>query len=143
MFRVILAAVDASPLADAVIQMAIELADRFDAQIHLFRVVHRSSEFPPSAATHEDSFNRDLAADARAQLAILAGGRERITVEPPVLSPQEPWHAITEAARRMNADLIVIGSHAYGGWDRVLGTTSGKIVDRTDRHVFVVHERLP
>ena len=43
-----------------------------------------------------------------------------------------------------NVDLIVIGSHGYGGIDRVIGTTAAKVVNHADRSVLVVRspERL-
>jgi nucleotide-binding universal stress UspA family protein len=41
-------------------------------------------------------------------------------------------------ARAIGADLIVIGSHGYGGLDRVLGTTAARVVNHADRSVLVV-----
>jgi len=43
------------------------------------------------------------------------------------------WRAVVEAAVRERADLIVIGSHGYGGIDRLLDTTAAKIVDHANR----------
>ncbi|HEY3667075.1 MAG TPA: universal stress protein, partial [Polyangiaceae bacterium] len=55
----------------------------------------------------------------------------------------QPWKMILEVAQDFEVDLIVIGSHGYKGWDHVLGTTAGKVVNHADRNVFVVHERVP
>jgi nucleotide-binding universal stress UspA family protein len=49
-----------------------------------------------------------------------------------------PWRSILDAARRAGADLVVIGSHGYGGLDRLLGTTAAKVVNHADRSVLVV-----
>jgi nucleotide-binding universal stress UspA family protein len=58
---------------------------------------------------------------------------------PIVAIGQQPWRLILTNAQRLGADLIVLGSHGYGGWDRVLGTTAGKVANLADRNVFVVH----
>jgi nucleotide-binding universal stress UspA family protein len=49
-----------------------------------------------------------------------------------------PWEAVCTAARDEHVDLVVIGSHGYGGVDRLLGTTAAKIVNHADRPVLVV-----
>ncbi|MGD0675864.1 MAG: universal stress protein [Polyangiaceae bacterium] len=51
-----------------------------------------------------------------------------------------PWYAICAAARRLETDLIVIGSHGYGGLDRLLGTTAAKIVNHAPCSVLVVRD---
>ncbi len=49
-----------------------------------------------------------------------------------------PWQAICDAARTLQADLVVIGSHGYSGFDRVLGTTAAKVVNHAPCSVLVV-----
>jgi nucleotide-binding universal stress UspA family protein len=53
----------------------------------------------------------------------------------------EPWIGILAAADAVDAALIVLGSHGYRGWDRVLGTTAGKVANSSHRNVLVVHDR--
>jgi universal stress protein F len=48
-----------------------------------------------------------------------------------------PWQAICEMARSLEAELIVIGSHGYSGFDRVLGTTAAKVVNHAHCSVLV------
>ena len=48
------------------------------------------------------------------------------------------WQAICHAAQTVEADLIVIGAHGYGGLDRILGTTAARVVNHADRSVLVV-----
>jgi nucleotide-binding universal stress UspA family protein len=43
-------------------------------------------------------------------------------------------------ARSVEADLIVIGSHGYAGFDRLLGTTAAKVVNHAHCSVLVVRE---
>jgi nucleotide-binding universal stress UspA family protein len=51
-----------------------------------------------------------------------------------------PWQAICDMARTVEADLIVIGSHGYAGFDRLLGTTAAKVVNHAHCSVVVVRE---
>jgi len=49
---------------------------------------------------------------------------------------------ICRTARELDADLIVIGSHGYGGIDRVLATTAARVVNHADRSVLVARPRM-
>jgi nucleotide-binding universal stress UspA family protein len=53
-----------------------------------------------------------------------------------------PRDVILEEAERWNADLIVMGSHGYGAWQRLfLGSVSQAVVSRANCSVEVVHRR--
>ena len=141
MYSVILAAVDGSVRSRGVFDAALELADRFDAQVHLFRSVAVPPEFPAAARMPADGLPDWLAKEGRRSLAELAAGHPRAVIEAPDMTTVQPWKAILAAAVRLKADLIVIGSHGHGGWDRILGTNASKVADHADRSVLVVHER--
>lgn len=140
MFRRILAAVDSSPRAAHVFAVAREVGLPFNAHVFLFRVVEPPPDLPPAAATHPDGVDAYLRDRAREELSQLQAGDPRVVVAPPEISHVEPWHSIVEAARRLDAELIVLGRHAYGGWDRLLGTTTTRVVNHSDRHVLVVND---
>jgi universal stress protein F len=53
-----------------------------------------------------------------------------------------PWDGICTAAKENDVDLIVLGSHGYGGLDKILGTNAGKVVNHADRNVLVVRTVL-
>jgi len=48
------------------------------------------------------------------------------------------WNTLCSVARDEQAELIVIGSHGYGGIDRLLGTTAARVVNHADCSVLVV-----
>jgi nucleotide-binding universal stress UspA family protein len=48
-----------------------------------------------------------------------------------------PWDQICTSAKELDCDLVVIGSHGYSGFDKILGTTAGKVVNHCDRSVLV------
>jgi nucleotide-binding universal stress UspA family protein len=141
MYSVILAAVDGSERSPGVLSAALEIAERFDARIHLFRAVAVPPEFPAAAAMPPDSLPQVLAQEARRSLVALAADNPRIRIEDPDLTTPHPWRAVLDAAARVQAELIVVGSHGYGGWDHLLGTNTSKVADRADRNVLVVHGR--
>jgi nucleotide-binding universal stress UspA family protein len=141
MYSIILAPVDGSIRSRGVLDAALEIADRFDGRVHLFRSVAVPAEFPAAAHMQPDRLPEFLENEARRSLEELAASHSRIRIEPPDMTTAQPWRSIIEAAAKIQADLIVIGSHGYGGWDRILGTNASKVADHADRSVLVVHER--
>ncbi|MGO9831500.1 MAG: universal stress protein [Myxococcaceae bacterium] len=141
MFSVILAAVDGSARAGSVFEAAFQLAERFDARLHLFRSVAVPPEFAAAAPMPRDRLPEFLEDEARRSLSGLAAQHARVHIEPLDVTTAQPWRAIIAAAARLQADLIVIGSHGHSGWDRVLGTTASRVANHAERSVLVVHER--
>ncbi len=142
MYSVLLVAVDGSARAAEVVRAAVELAERFDARVRLFRSIAVPQVFPAGAKMPLDETPALMAEQAHQDLRDLAAGNPRVSIEPVDVATPQPWRAILEAAVRVDADLIVVGSHGYAGWDRVLGTTAAKVANHADRNVLVVHERM-
>jgi nucleotide-binding universal stress UspA family protein len=141
MYSIVLAAVDGSVRSRGVLDAALEIADRFDGSVHLFQSVAVPPEFPAAAHMTPDGLPEFLENEARLALQELAGAHSRVHIEPPDMTTSQPWRSIIGAATKIQADLIVIGSHGHGGWDRILGTNASKVADHADRSVLVVHER--
>lgn len=141
MLNRILVALDASARAPAVFDAAAELAQKYDAELYLVRAITVSPEFPPAAAASA----ADPLPDHLTRLAVIdllelwKRAPNLTTTTPIVVVVGQPWKAILDTARDLSADLIVLGSHGYHGWDRVLGTTAGKVANLSDRNVLVVH----
>ena len=141
-FSVVLAAVDGSERSSGVMRVAADLARRCNARLNLYRSVSIPQEFPAAARMPPDVLPEILVSEARQELKAIAADYPDALIEEPALhDPPQAWRGILEAGGRLNADLIVIGSHGYGGWDRVLGTTAANVVNRADRSVLVVHDR--
>jgi len=80
----------------------------------------------------------------RAKVRLSALGKKRvggkILAETLVLTGS-PWFEITEAAKALEIDLIVIGTHGYTGLDHALmGSTAEKVVRHAPCPVFVVRK---
>lgn len=140
MIRRILAALDDTAIAPRVLALSVEVAERFDADLYLFRAVLVPPEFPPAAAhgAHANPLPDHLTHEARASLRRLAAPHPRALAHEPHVGFGDPWHAIVEAADRLDVDLIVVGSHAYHFPDQLLGTVAGSLANRSHRDVLVV-----
>jgi len=141
-FGKILVAVDASPRASAVFDAAAALAARFGAELCVLQVITIPPEFPPAAATTQpDSLPAHMQHVATENILALWGRAPHVPKTAPIVEIGQPWRCILETAKRLDVDLIVLGSHGYQGWDRVWATTAAQVANRADRNVFVVHPR--
>jgi len=137
----ILVGLDGSPRAAGVLGTATTIARAQGAKLTLVRAVGLPPEVPqdfwkttdePLLTVLQRHAQQELDAQATAIPPELAG--ERLVVV------GVPWQAVCEAARRIDAELVVIGSHGYAGFDRLLGTTAAKVVNHATCSVLVVRE---
>jgi nucleotide-binding universal stress UspA family protein len=136
--QTIVVALDGSSRADGVLASAVSLAEAQRARLVLLRSVGVPAEFPQAFWKATDaSLLGTLEADAQEYLT-----RCEVRVPPSVRGGScvvvgAPWEAICRAAQTLGADLVVIGSHGYGGIDRLLGTTAAKVVNHCPCSVLV------
>lgn len=138
----VLVALDRSERAPQVLETAKAIAEKFSAAVYLLRVIDVPPEIPPAAATSGDQLEPSLVREALDELGALAGAADIHATLHVVADPWPP-RAIVGAAEKLDVDLIVVGSHGYKGWDRLLGTNAAAIANRARRHVLVVHSRSP
>jgi universal stress protein F len=135
----ILIALDGSARQREVLDAGVTLAQKTGAKLILFHAVSLPVPLPPRAlAVPPDQLGALMSEEFRKQLddlarSLPAGLVERVQVEIGV-----PWRGVCEWARNDKVDLVVVGSHGYGGLDRLLGTTAAKIVDHAPCSVYVV-----
>ncbi|MGE5185004.1 MAG: universal stress protein [Acidobacteriota bacterium] len=138
----ILVALDSSPRAELVLSTAARLAATTGAKLVLFRAI-TLPELPNEVFAMPQARVEDiLRAEAHAQLDKLAAAVDRALIERITTELATPWDGITREAKKVDADLIVIGSHGYGRLDRLLGTTAAKVVNHADRNVLIVRTPL-
>ena len=137
----ILVALDGSPRAPAVLATALTIARAQGAKITLCAVVGLPPDVPQDFWKTTDEPLLELLrqrakqyldeCEAKVPADLLTGPRW------PSASPGRP-----SATRRstIEADLVVIGSHGYSGFDRLLGTTAAKVVNHATCSVLVVRE---
>ena len=151
----ILVARDLSNESSNVIRYGIELGLKFHAQVHILHVIQTvdpavlnmvalsmgADKLEKLNAENEAS----LAEKTREQLTEILNGETELLEEtlkhPPIIEVHhgEPVPTILTTADRLNADLIILGSHTKGRLHYAfLGSVSEKILHKTQRAVFVV-----
>jgi nucleotide-binding universal stress UspA family protein len=137
---------DGSARSPAVLATAVKLAQSLGGQLSVLRSVGLPPDVPQDFFKTTDQALIDvLCQAARSDL-------ERAVADLPadLLAPDaievvvgSPSDSICSAARRLAVDLVVIGSHGYGGIDRLLGTTAARVVNHAPCSVLVVRGSVP
>ena len=136
----ILVGLDGSEREEAVLRAAVRLTG-LGGRLVLLRAVTLPVELSPQLLSmRPDDVLATLEREARQALEARAAQLPPKLVERVRVDVGVPWHAICDAARQEQADLIVIGSHGFGGIDRLLGTTASKVVNHADHSVLIVRE---
>ena len=135
----LLVALDESSSAKNVLTGARELAEKTQAKLLLFHAVSLPVGLPTEAYAMSPTAVGDLVVGtAKKMLTQHASDLPESLVAGVRVEIGTPWRAICEAAKAEQVDLIAIGSHGYGGIDRLLGTTAAKVVNHADRSVLVI-----
>ncbi|HKJ71311.1 MAG TPA: universal stress protein [Gammaproteobacteria bacterium] len=140
----ILAPVDQSDPARGAARAAAELAVKFGAELHLLHVVTPQliyAEWPELVMPPED-LTAEMLEQCRRYLdgleAELTGLGASVTVHCEE-SAMRPFAAISQFARDLPADLVVIGSHGRTGLRHtLLGSTAEKVVRKAPCPVLVI-----
>jgi ubiquinone biosynthesis protein len=98
--RRVLVATDRSETAERAVRFAAEMAERYEAELHVLRVL-----------LSDDGTRADAVRELGEYAASLAGERGRASV----VIAEDPADAIVEAARREKADVLVVGSVGMSG----------------------------
>lgn len=138
----ILVPVDFSRESAKAMRYAVTLARQFDASITLVHVVEPAygpSELPKEATGRRVS-DRERLAQAKSKLGII--GRRILgpcRIVETMIRNGLAFFEITEAAKALASDLIVVGTHGYGGVTRsVMGSTAEKVIRHAPCPVLVV-----
>jgi ubiquinone biosynthesis protein len=98
--RRVLVATDRSETAERAVRFAAEMAERYEAELHVLRVL-----------LSDDGTRAEAVRELGEYAASLAGERGRASV----VIGEDPAEAIVEAARREKADVLVVGSVGMSG----------------------------
>jgi nucleotide-binding universal stress UspA family protein len=138
----ILVALDGSPRQQEVLDAALALADKLGSRLILFHSVSLPLPLPTTAlAVPPDQIGNILLDTSKKALEEVARSVPAERLERQQVEIGVPWRAVCDAARSDGVDLVIIGSHGYGGFDRLLGTTAAKIVDHAPCSVLVVRPK--
>ncbi len=145
-YQHILAAVDLSAESAQVLDTARVEADSHGARLSVVTVVkpltqvYGGIDVAPMAGSSV-SFEQQAMEQAESQLRELAG-RRGIAPDDVHVILGAPAHDIRELAGRLDADLIVIGTHGRHGFGLLLGSTASALLHGVERDVLAVRVRL-
>jgi universal stress protein A len=138
--RDILVPVDFSENAEAAVESAGQFAEKFGATIHLLHVVEPAPFITDLSNVPFTLSDKQLALKAETDLEALA--LRFIPPSVPVVRSVrrgKAHHEITEAAKELPADLIIVSTHGYTGLKHTLmGSTAERIVRHAICPVLVV-----
>ena len=152
MFKRILVAIDGSEPSKRALSYAVEMAERWDAELLMLTVIPRvmlpvfSDEgFGAAPLASSAGFGDYQERLRKLYEDVLRGAEEEVRANHPQLKLKtrleegRPSTTIVRVAEEEDVDLIVIGSRGIGGitgW--ILGSTSRKVVDLCKKPVLVV-----
>jgi universal stress protein F len=137
----VLVGLDASPRSSVVLDEAIGLVQQTGGQLILLHAYNLPVGLPIEVyAMAPDALPTVLEQNAKRALEDYAARVPEGRLLKKHVALGTPWQQICEMAKQEDVDLIVIGSHGYGGLDRLLGTTAARVVNHADRSVLVVHK---
>ena len=139
--KTILVPIDFSPLSKKALHCALKFAQQFKARLTLLKVL----EPPPGIVNlKEAAFSEEkLLLTEKNLRALIDGSRSNgVTDAGFTVRVGIPSHEIVEAAKELDVDLIVIGTHGYTGWKHFcIGSTAERVVRAAPCPVFVVREK--
>ncbi|SDK84660.1 universal stress protein [Natronorubrum texcoconense] len=140
MFDTVVIATDGSDSVKRAVDVALDLANRFDAEVHALSVVD-ASEVDASPQQLRDELQTALETTADAALATVenrtADGREIITA----VREGRPAVELCEYAREVDADLIATGTRGRHGENRLLlGSVAERVVRTSPVPVLSVRQ---
>ena len=135
---VVLAALDATSMADLVLEQALRLAQgRLNVEFHLLHVPERFTR----ASLTERTFDLE---DGRRHIDTYAA-RARAQTRASVIAhlvEHDPASAILQVAASIDADVVVVGSHDLRGPARwLLGSVAQKVAQRASCPVLVARAK--
>ena len=145
MFKHILVPIDGSPTSLLAVDKAAGMAKAFGSKVTVLYII---DPYPFTGVGADFALGQDQyleAAKAEASAAMEAACARLkdagVTTETSVTEAHAVWRGILDAAERLGADLLVMGSHGRRGLEKlVLGSVTQSVVSRTKITTLVVHE---
>jgi universal stress protein A len=144
-FKRILAPIDFSDCSVGALAYALELAAKFEAKVTLLHVVEPT--------VYADNDLNNPASMQEANLNLMASGRERLAALQRRVSAQgrpveilvrmgRSQSEISDTAKAIGADLIVMGTHGHSGLRQLLlGSTADRVIRHAPCPVLTVRDR--
>jgi len=139
MFRTIVVGLDGSPRQNTVLEHAVRIADTMGGRLHLCRAMQIPLSVPAVAwSLKGDDFGNFLVEHATTALQRIQDELPEGLVRGITCRLGAPADVLTDIAKEILADLLVIGSHGYDRIDRLIGTTASRVTNISPCSVLVI-----
>lgn len=141
--KTILVPTDFGRAAESALDYAMALAGKLDARIHLLNVVQMQSIGAEYAMVMPQEMLEEPIVRNQEKLEQLVAARAgQAAVAPPIVATGDARLQIEQTARRIGADLIVMGTHGRHGVSRLLlGSVAEAVLRIAPCPVLLVREK--
>ena len=130
MFKVILVPVDGSKLSEKAEDVALYMADKFDAKLVAVHIIDEKLIYPFEVLEEE---GRELL-----DRITIKGEKQQVKVDQ-ILIMGNPSHDIDKIVEKTGADLIVMGTHGKTGFEKILmGSVAENVIKTVKIPVLLV-----
>ncbi|WP_254531702.1 universal stress protein [Natrinema gelatinilyticum] len=141
MFDTVVVATDGSDSVKRAVDVALDFADRFDADVHALSVID-AGEVDASPQQLRDELETALETTADAALATVENRTERDVAT--AIREGHPAVEICEYAREVDADVVATGTRGRHGENRLLlGSVAERVVRTSPVPVLTVRQLDP
>ncbi|ELY80455.1 universal stress protein [Natrinema gari] len=141
MFDTVVVATDGSDSVKRAVDIALDLADRFDAEVHALSVID-ASEVDASPQQLRDELRTALETTADAALTTVEERADRDVMT--AVREGRPAVEICDYAREVDADVVATGTRGRHGENRLLlGSVAERIVRTSPVPVLTVRQLAP
>ena len=136
LYNQVLVASHLSESSISVANKAKEIANKFGAALSIVHALPNIPQFAYGYFSPEE-LEKNIMSEAKKQLSIFS---EKLNVpdSSQYLINKPSKVAILEVAKKINADLIIIGSHGKHGFFSTVGSTTQAVINGANCDVFVV-----
>lgn len=139
---------DYSPCAERALDHAVHMAHAFHAELHILHVKTQARYYPNSYTFSPPIDRTDIEeqlrlpkTDTRAMHSHLPEA-EKLPMVDVEMEDEDVPEAIITYAKDASIDLIVMGTHGWRGWDRlILGSVAEKVVQLAPCPVFTIRDQ--
>jgi nucleotide-binding universal stress UspA family protein len=143
-YNKILVGIDGSAASLKALDKAAELAKKFDGKLYLVMAIPPVQDFVATMTPIIEGALTLIDENARKTLEEAKKHAEEkgAVVEEMIVETGGAGHVVLENAKKINADLIVIGRRGKQSWlDKLMGSTASDIVKHAQTDVLIVEYR--
>ena len=140
LYKNILVAVDLSKDSAVILDKARSIAKQYDAELSMVHVIEPIAVGYAVEVTSVDieGLHEEVTNQARASLNEM-GGNVGIPEHKLHTVLGQPAREIRELAKKIEADLIIMGGHGRHGWELLFGSTSSSVTHGAGCDLLIVH----